>query len=292
MTMDVSGRTKVYGVIGDPIAHSLSPAIHNAAFQALGLDYVYLAFDVATAELPNAIRGMRGLGILGLNVTMPHKQAVIHFLDEVDETADFLSSVNTISNSKGCLRGFCTDGAGAHRALEEGGAELKGKKLVLLGGGGAAKAIAFALAREIAEMVIFTRTPEKNKPLVEALKAKFDRRILIIQLSPRNLQQSLREADVLINATNVGMHPASEQSLIKPEWLKSRLTVMDIIYNPLKTKLANDATKAGANVVSGVEMLIHQGAASFEIWTGRPAPVEVMREAALNQLRMQGDIRD
>ena len=282
--MNPSGKTAVYAVIGDPIAHSMSPVMQNAAFEAMTLDCVFLAFKVAPAEVENALRGVRGLGIRGLNVTMPHKNAVIAHLDEVDETAKFLGSVNTILNEGGRLRGFSTDGAGAHRALEENGASLAGKKLVLLGGGGAARTIAFALAKEVGALVLLNRTPEKTATLAEALNQKFRKKVTAGSLSPSAIQENLRDADVLINATSVGMHPNASQSLVKPEWLKPSLTVMDIVYNPLETKLAKDAKAAGAKVVSGLEMLIYQGAASFEIWTGKPAPVEVMRKAALISL--------
>jgi shikimate dehydrogenase len=228
---------------------------------------------------------MKALGIRGLNVTMPDKNAVIPFLDEVDENALFLGSVNTIFNDEGRLRGFSTDGAGAHRALEDNGAELAGKTVVILGGGGAARAIAYTLAREAGELALLNRTPEKMGPAAEAVNKKFHRKVTTGSLSDESLKTALKDADILINATNVGMHPNPDASLVKPEWLKRDLTVMDIVYNPLETKLAKDAKKVGANVISGVEMLIYQGAASFEIWTGRAAPVEVMRQAALKQLQ-------
>jgi shikimate dehydrogenase len=284
MTMNISGKTALYCVIGDPIEHTLSPALQNAAFQALKLDCVFLAFQVAPSQVEAALQGVRSLGLRGLNVTMPHKNAVIPFLDEVDETARFLSSVNTILNDNGKLRGFSTDGTGAHRALEENGADLAGKKLVLLGAGGAAKAIAYTLAREVDELVLLNRTPQKLGDLAEALNQKFHKKVTVASTSPEDIQGSLRDADILVNATNVGMHPNPDLSLVKPEWLKPSLVVMDIVYNPLETRLAKDAKAAGARVISGVEMLLYQGAASFELWTGKPAPVEVMRKAALSQL--------
>jgi shikimate dehydrogenase len=284
MTMNISGKTALYGVIGDPIEHTLSPALQNAAFQTLNLNCVFLAFPVAPSQVEAAMHGVRSLGIRGLNVTMPHKKAVIPFLDEVDETAQFLESVNTIFNDNGKLRGFSTDGTGAHRALEENGAELAGKKLVLLGAGGAAKAIAYALAREVDELVLLNRTPQKLAGLAETLNQKFRKKVAVASTAPDDIRQNLQDADILINATNVGMQPQPRLSLVKPEWLTSRLTVMDIVYNPLETQLAKDAKTAGARVVSGVEMLLYQGAASFELWTGKAAPVEVMRKAALSQL--------
>jgi len=281
----------VCGVIGDPIGHSLSPTIHNAAFSHLGLDFVFLAFHVKAADLENAIRGMRGLGIHGLNVTMPHKNAVIGCLDEVDFTVRFLDSANTILNRDGKLSGFSTDGVGALKALSENGVDLSGKKVLLLGAGGAAKAIAFALVEEVGELAILNRSAEKAEELAETLGHMFNRKVVGAALSPDAVKTNLRDSDVLVNATSAGMKPNLSQSIVAPESLRPDLAVMDIVYNPVETKLAKDAKAAGAKVVSGVEMLIYQGAASFEIWTGKPAPIEVMRKAALNRLSSAGDCK-
>jgi len=282
--MTISGKTRVCGVIGDPITHSLSPALHNAAFNHLKLDFVFLAFKVEAAELENAMRGIRGLGIRGLNVTMPHKTAVTRYLDEVDSTVKFLGSANTILNDDGKLLGFNTDGVGALRALRENGVNPTGKKLLLLGAGGAAKAAAFSLAQEAEALCILNRAPERAKELADALSRMLGKKVVGDSLSPSTIQKNLQDADILINATSVGMHPNISQSLVAPQWLKPDLTVMDIVYNPLETKLAKDAKAAGAKVISGVEMLLYQGAASFEIWTGLVSPIEVMRTAALNKL--------
>jgi shikimate dehydrogenase len=287
--MVVSGKTRVCGVIGDPIEHSLSPTIHNAAFNNLKLDFVFLALRVKAADLENAVQGMRGLGIHGLNVTMPHKSTVIGYLDEVDSTVKFLGSANTILNKDGVLSGFNTDGVGALKALRENGAELSEKKVLLLGAGGAAKAIAFSLAEEVGELAILNRAAEKAKELAEALGRIFNKKIVGGSLSSDAVAKSLQDSDVLINATSVGMHPEANRSIVPPQWLRSDLTVMDIVYNPVETKLARDAKAAGAKVISGVEMLIYQGAASFEIWTGCSAPIEVMRRAALNKLSSAGE---
>jgi len=287
--MTISGKTQVCGVIGDPIEHTLSPTIHNAAFNHLGLDFVFLAFRVKAAELENAVRGMRGLGIHGLNVTMPHKSTVIAYLDEIDSAVKFLGSANTILNKNGKLSGFNTDGTGALKALRENGAELSEKKVLLIGAGGAAKAIAFSLAKEVGELAILNRTAEKAKKLAAALGRTLNKKVVGGSLSQDALAKNLRGSDVLINATNIGMHPRANQSIVLPQWLRSDLTVMDIVYNPVETKLAKDAKAAGAKVISGVEMLIYQGAASFEIWTGRAAPIEVMRQAALSKLSSAGE---
>lgn len=276
------------GVIGDPIEHTLSPTIHNAAFNHLNLDFVFLAFQVKAADLEKAIQGMRGLGIHGLNVTMPHKSTVISFLDEVDPIVKFLGSANTILNNEDRLSGFNTDGVGALKALRENGVELSEKKVLLLGAGGAAKAIAFSLAEKVGELVVLNRTVEKAKELAAVLGQRFGKKAVGCPLSSDTIQKNLRDSDILINATKVGMHPHESQTMVEPQWLRSDLTVMDIVYNPIETRLAKDAKAAGAKVINGVEMLIYQGAASFELWTSRSAPIEVMRRAALNKLSGAG----
>ena len=283
--MAVSGKTKVFGVIGNPIEHSLSPIIQNAAFAASKLDSTFLAFNVKSSDVGKAMVGVRALGIQGLNVTMPHKASVISFLDEVDSVAKALKAVNTVKNENGKLLGFNTDGVGALSAFRENGVEFKGKKVMLLGAGGAARAIAFALAEHAAEVSILNRSIVTAAQLADLIKETFDSKVFAYALSPLTVKGNLVDADILINATSVGMKPNDNETLVAPKWLKPDLAVMDIVYNPIETKLAKKAKAAGAKVVSGVEMLIYQGAASFEIWTGAKAPVEVMREAALSHLR-------
>ncbi len=282
--MNVSGKTQIYGVIGDPIEHTLSPAMHNAAFDALGLNCVYLAFRVTPDQIENTLRGVQGLGIRGLNVTMPHKKAVISFLDKVDKTASLLESVNTIINIDDKLCGFSTDGQGALRALQENGAEIEKSKVVLLGAGGAANAIAFALASAVKELVILNRTQNKTKKLTEIIPKKIRKKVVGQQLTTETLQAHLRDAEILINATSVGMNPRANETLVKKELLTSSLTVMDIVYDPIKTRLAIEAEAAGAKLISGLDMLVFQGAASFEMWTSSKAPSDVMKWAALRQL--------
>lgn len=277
------------GVIGDPIEHTLSPTIQNSAFNHLKLDFVFLAFQVKAIDLENAVRGMRGLGIHGLNITMPHKSTVIGCLDKVDSTVRFLGSANTILNRDGKLSGFSTDGIGALKGLIENGVVLSGKKVLLLGAGGAAKAIALTLVQEVGELAILNRSAEKAEVLAERLGRMFNRKVVGDVLSPITIAENLQDSDILVNATSAGMKPNLGQSIVPPKWLRSDLVVMDIVYNPVETKLAKDAKVAGAKVISGVEMLIYQGAASFEIWTGKSAPIEVMRRAALNKLSNIGE---
>ena len=285
--MVISGKTDVFAVIGDPIDHTLSPAMHNAAFEHLRLDYVFLAFRVTPDEIEKALQGVRALGIRGLNVTMPHKHAVTEFIDEADAAVKFLRSANTILNQRGRLRGFNTDGVGAIKALKNGGLNLTGKKALLLGAGGAAKAIAFTLTKEVDEICILNRDGMKARELADILEP-FGKRVVGDELSPKRIQQELHDSDVLINATSVGMTPNAFESLVKPSWLKTSLYVMDIVYNPNETKLIQEAKAVGAKVITGVEMLLHQGAASFEIWTQCKAPIDVMRNALLRKLSTKG----
>ena len=283
--MAISGKTRVCGVIGDPIEHTLSPIMQNAAFEALNLDYVFLAFKVKPAQVENAVNGMRALNIRGLNVTMPHKSPVLNFLDRVDLSAQIIKSVNTILNRENKLFGFNTDGVGALKALRENGVEPKGRKVLLLGAGGAARAIAYTMAKEADELAVLNRTVKQAQDLAKLIEKTVNKKIVTGSLSPSEIQRNLQDADILINATSIGMKPNADESPVAPKLLRRDLAVMDIVYNPIETKLAKEAKAAGAKVVSGVEMLIYQGAASFEIWTGKSAPVEVMRQAALNHLQ-------
>jgi len=283
--MKISGKTKVCGIIGEPIEHTLSPTMHNAAFEKLNLDFVYVPFKVKMGMLREAIRGMRNLGIVGLNVTMPYKSTVMQYLDEVDLTARHVDAVNTILNEGGNLIGYNTDGVGALNALKENGVALNGKNLLLLGAGGAGKAIAFHTAQKAAKLVILNRTLQKAKKLTEALRKEFkNKEIICKKLSAEAVKEELKNANILINATSIGMHPNIDQSPVPSRLMKPDLCVMDIVYNPPETKLLKDAKAAGAKVVSGIEMLVYQGAASFEIWTKHRAPVEVMKQAVLDRL--------
>ena len=286
--MRISGKTKVCAIIGDPVEHSLSPVMHNAAFKELGLNLVYMAFTVTTKELKTAIMGARSLGLTGLNVTMPHKNAVMNYIDEVDATVKGIGAVNTILSNHGKLIGYNTDGNGAMIALQENGVDPEGKRLVLLGAGGAAKAIAYHAALDVDELVILNRSPERAMKLVEALPKSFRKKVKSGRLSFTVLKEELKEADVLINATSMGMRPNDDISPVPSSLLRCDLCVMDIIYNPLETRLVTDAKSLGAKVVSGLEMLIYQGAVAFEIWTNCSAPIEVMRNAALSELEKQG----
>jgi len=276
--------SSIYGVIGDPVEHSLSPPMHNAAFKKLGLKCIYLPFRVTRRYLKSAMIGMRALNIRGFNVTTPHKTAVVEFLDELDEVAQEVGAVNTILNDEGRLIGYNTDGLGVMRALEEQREDPSDKSIVLIGAGGAGRAIAFTLARRANSIFILNRTQHRAVKLAKDVEQRLGKKISARSLTRNSLLEALRDADILINATSVGMYPRTEQTVAARKVLHSGMVVFDIVYNPLKTQLLSEAEAAGAKTIAGVDMLIHQGAEAFKIWTGHSPPVEVMRRAVMKRL--------
>lgn len=283
--MIISGKVKICGIIGDPIEHTMSPAMHNAAFDKLGLDYVFVPFLVKKEGLRQAIDGVRGLNIRGLGVTIPHKVAVMQYLDQVDDLAQKIGAVNIIVNDNGILTGYNTDAGGFLRALLERGIEPKGKMVAILGAGGASRAISFVLAERGANLIILNRTWDKAIELAERVSRSFGNKIEALPLDKENLTKALGRADIMMNCTNVGMHPHVSETLVTADQLKSDMIVFDTVYNPIKTQLLKEAEKAGATTISGVEMLVWQGVLAFEMWTRHKAPVEVMREAVIKMLQ-------
>jgi shikimate dehydrogenase len=276
--MEINAQTKLCGVIGNPVEHSLSPAIHNAAFQKLGLNFVYLAFPVE--NIADAVRGIRALGnARGFSVTIPHKVSAIRFLDELEPTARHIGAINTIVVDNGKLTGYNTDASGALRALRDNGIELKGRRVAMLGSGGAARAIAFALASDsdVAELFILGIDEVERQGLVRDLQAKTSLRVNQAALSEDVLRRLLPDAQVLIHCTPVGMYPKIQETCVPAGLLHARLAVMDIVYNPQETRLLKDAKAAGCRTIRGLEMFLNQAAAQFELWTNRPAPTDVMR---------------
>lgn len=285
----ITGQTKLFGIFGHPVAHTLSPFMHNAAFDAVGLPYRYVPFEVPPDRLEGAVKGILPLGIRGVNVTIPHKEAILPFLDQVDEEAKMIGAVNTVEVISGRLIGHNTDGRGFLESLFEMKVALSGKRVILLGAGGAARAVAAVLAQQsIAEMVIVARTAARGKALADRLAA----------ISP-GLKVSLRGADwssplpadpdrstLLINTTPLGMK--QEDPLPFPiHLIDSRWSVADLIYRPAETALLAAAKRAGSQVIPGLGMLLHQGVLAFEIWTGQKAPLSVMRQALQNALSFQ-----
>jgi shikimate dehydrogenase len=277
VTVEINAQTKLCGVIGNPVEHSLSPAIHNAAFQKLDLNFVYLAFRIE--DLPGAIRGIRALGnVRGFSVTIPHKMGVIPLLDEVEPTARHIGSVNTIVVDDARLRGFNTDASGALRALLDAGVALKGQRVLMLGSGGAARAIAFALAGQSLErLTILGIDDRERRGLAADLRTRTSLRLDEGPLNDSALASALKESAVLLHCTPIGMSPKTDETCVSANLLHSALTVMDIVYNPLETRLIRDAKSAGCRTIRGIEMFLNQAVAQFELWTGAQAPVDVMR---------------
>ncbi len=282
----ISGKTRLCGVIGDPIEHTMSPVMHNAAFRQMGLDYLYVPFRVKQEELARAMQGMRALNIRGLNVTIPHKVAVIQFLDRLDPLAEKIGAVNTIVNDDGVLSGYNTDGAGFLRALLEKKIEPQGKNIVIVGAGGASRAISFFLADRGAHLVILNRLLELDwaKELASRISQIFNKEVEALELNRENLIRALGKADILVNATSVGMTPNIDETPVASDLLKPELTVFDVVYNPIKTRLLREAEAAGAKIINGIDMLVWQGALAFEKWTGVKAPVELMRQETVKVL--------
>jgi len=287
--MAVSGKTKVCGLIGDPVEHTMSPAIHNAAFRELGLDYIYLPFHVKKEGLVNAITGMRALNIRGLNVTIPHKVDVLRFLDKLDPLAEKIGAVNTIVNDDGFLTGYNTDAAGWLQAMLSRGCDPSNKKVAVLGAGGASRAISFILAERGAHLVILNRRLELEwaEELAGRISTTFSRETRALELNRTNLTGALEKAEILVNATSVGMSPDTDQTPVDSDLLRPDLIVSDIVYNPVKTRLLREAETAGAKTAGGLEMLVWQGALAFEKWTGQKAPIELMRKEATRMLDSQ-----
>ncbi|KXA97763.1 shikimate dehydrogenase [candidate division MSBL1 archaeon SCGC-AAA259I09] len=283
----ISGKTKTVGLIGNPVEHSISPAMHNAAFEEKNLDYVYVAFQVKKDSLSDAISGIRSLGIEGVNVTIPHKTTVIRNLDEVVDTARKIGAVNTIKKKGNKLIGFNTDGIGALKSLQNEIGKIDNRKTLLLGAGGAARAIAFTLVEAGAKLTISNRTLAKGEKLAEEIKEKTGRKTFSIPQKRSDLAKVIKETEILINSTSVGMHPDEDKALVKSDAMHKNLIVMDVVYNPLQTRLLKEAEKAGAKTINGLEMLVHQGVASFEIWTGEKAPTETMKKAAKKALEVR-----
>ena len=289
MVNSISGKTKICALIGDPVEHTVSPAMHNAAFQELGLDYAYIPFRVEPEQLKQAVAGLRALNIIGFNVTIPHKVAVIPLLDSLDPLAKKIGAVNTVVNDNGKLKGYNTDAEGFLRALNEHGFKPNNRKVVVLGAGGASRAVTYVLTQKGASLTILNRQQELNwaQDIAWSIREDFKKEVKVLELG--HLPEVLPGTDLLVNATSVGMYPAANKSLVPAKLLVSFPLVFDIVYNPLQTKLLKDAAAAGAQTISGVDMLVWQGALAFEKWTGKKTPVDLMRQTAIKMLERHED---
>lgn len=280
----INGSTNIVGLIGHPVEHSFSPPMHNVAFKRLGLDYVYVPFNVFPENLKSAILGAKSLNVVGFNVTIPHKINVIQYLEELDPIAKLIGAVNTIDFKD--MKGYNTDGIGCIKAIEE-VTSIKDKNIVVAGAGGASRAISFYLAKANPQSInILNRDVKKAELLARDVKdskliddVNFD--------SMDKIVGYVDDADILIDTTPVGMNPnVDDEPIIKSEDMHSDLVVNDIVYNPNETVLLSEAIKAGATPVYGIKMLLYQGAESFKIWTGKEAPVDTMEKALRKTLKL------
>ncbi len=277
--MSSNNGLRTYCIIGDPIDHSLSPAMHNAAFKTLNLNCVYIAFRIAKDELEAGLASLRKTNVAGFNVTMPHKIAIMPLLDELDETCTKIGAVNTVNNEKGAFKGYNTDIHGFIEPIKRRKVDLKGKTVLLMGAGGAARAVVTALVDEnIGKIVIANRNLDKSKTLNDICKRS---NVNCELVGLNDVTKYAPNADLIVNATPIGMN--REDSIITAEHISSGSVVYDLVYRPMETGLIQSAEEAGATVIHGYEMLLEQGAKSFEIWLQMEAPRDVMKKTLVGE---------
>lgn len=280
----ITGHTQLTGLLGSPVSHSISPMMHNESFQQLDLDYVYLAFDVDIEHLNNAVEGLRAVNACGFNLTMPHKNAMCELCDSLSPAAEIIGAVNTVVNDNGHLTGYTTDGSGYMRALREDGHDIIGKKMTILGAGGAATSIFVQAALDgVSEISIFSRRSkffERAENIISVLNERTDCKINLYDFDDESiLRREISESALLVNATSVGMAPNVDQSIITDgSFFHKDLIVSDVIYNPRETKLLKLAREAGCQTQNGLYMLLYQGAEAFKLWTGEEMPVELIKK--------------
>lgn len=270
MQAPITGKTKITGIFGYPIEHTLSPSMHNAAFKALGLDYCYVPFQVTPELLRHAVKAVKALNLCGVNVTVPHKEKVLPLLDEISEEASFIGAVNTIVNRGGKLTGYNTDGKGFIHALAERRISLDGKNILIIGAGGAARAISYYLCQDAKTLQIYNRTRKRAHKLVDDLKRLCSNVSLCDNIS------HIKDFHMIINATPVGLKN-EDPSPLDISLLKKDQIICDLIYK--KTRLLKEAFRKGCKVIDGSGMLLWQGMLAFELWTGKKPPAAVMRNA-------------
>lgn len=284
MAYEITGHTVLTGLLGSPVEHSISPMMHNEAFRQLELDYAYLAFNVGTDKLATAVEGLKAMGVRGFNLTMPDKNLMCSLVDKLSPAAEIGGAVNTVVNDGGVLTGYTTDGIGFMRSVQEEGQNIIGKKMTLLGAGGAAAAIMIQAALDgVAEISVFNIRDDffvRAEGIIEKLKAQTECQINLFDFSdPEILKKEIAESAILVNGTSIGMAPNTERCIITDDSVfRSDLFVFDVIYNPEETLLLRKAKAAGCKTANGLNMLLYQGAASFELWTGKEMPVEIIKE--------------
>ncbi|MFV1965590.1 MAG: shikimate dehydrogenase [Pirellulaceae bacterium] len=282
----IDAKTKVCAVIGHPVGHSLSPELHNAAFEARQLPFVYVAHDIQPGQVGQALEGMRAMGYRGVSVTIPHKVESLHCMDKVDETALGIGCINTVVNDGGFLRGYNSDGLGALGALREAGADPQDRRVLLLGSGGVARAIAVTLAVEAppSKISILGVEMEQLAQLVTDVDKRGKSSVAGGEFSDEALKAALAETDIVLQCSPIGMHPKEDNTIVPASLLRSELIVFDVVYNPRKTKLLKEAEAAGCRVIQGMEMFLGQAYVQFQLWTGEEPPRDVMRRVVEERL--------
>ncbi|MFX1410706.1 MAG: shikimate dehydrogenase [Promethearchaeota archaeon] len=283
----ISAQTMILCVIGYPIEHSMSPIMHNAAIQDLGLNYIYLSFAIHPSNLKHAVNGFRALDVKGINVTIPYKEKIIKYLDEIDPIAQKIGAVNTIKNEEGYLIAKNTDGIGGKKALIEAGYKISGKNFLFIGAGGAARALCYVISDDANKIVIANRTEKRAVKLANEIKKQSNCYIVGKSISKSILKEIIKNSDIVINTTPIGMYPLVNKSPIPPELLHSELIIFDIVYNPLKTKLLKDAVEKGCRTLGGLDMLVNQGALAFEWWTNKKPNIKLMKDKIIETLEMK-----
>lgn len=287
-THTITGKTSLVGLIGWPVEHSLSPTMHNAAFAELGLDWAYMPLPVRPDDVQTALKGLAALSFVGANVTIPHKQAVMRYVDTLSDAASITGAVNTIHLCNGKFYGYNSDPIGFLNSLKEAGYDPQGTHAAVLGAGGAARAVVYALARSGAESItVLNRTAERGAFLVEDLATAFPNCVLGFEmLTHKSLAALEQKVDLVVNSTSVGMYPYMDTCPWPADLpMPANITFCDLVYNPLETIFLARARAAGAATIDGLGMLVHQGGFAFEKWTGQAPPIEVMRQACLTKLQ-------
>ncbi len=286
--MNLTATTDLYGLIGTPISHSFSPSMHNKAFEKVNENACYLGFDTNIDKLEATVQAFKTLNVKGWNVTMPLKSEMIKYCDELSPEAELIGAVNTIVNQNGKLKGYSTDGIGFFANAKDKEFNPENKTIVLIGAGGAARSIAAqSIFENINELIIYNRTFKKAQQLKdelneEALKQNIKIRVEALS-NQKQLEKDIKESDLVINATSVGMRPDSEEIIFNPDWLSPETVIADIVYTPVKTKLEKEALSRGCKILDGLGMVLWQGAYAFKYWTGKEFPVDYIKKEIFNK---------
>jgi shikimate dehydrogenase len=281
----ITAHTKLLCIIGYPIEHSMSPVMHNAVIKELNLDYIYLAFRVYPNNLPLAVKAFKTLDIKGINVTIPFKEKIIGYLDEIDPIGKKIGAINTIKNENGYLIGKNTDAEGGKIAILNSGYDISGRNVLILGAGGTARALSYSLANYVNKITIVNRTEIRAEKLAQELNRNFGINVVSKKFLTNILTEETQKADLLINTTPIGMYPNVDKTPISAEFLHKDLFVFDVIYNPLETKLLKDANECGCKTMGGLDMLVNQGASAFEWWTNEKPNLNTMKNKIINFMK-------